>query len=54
MHAECKSTATDSQFIEVKILKFLQILNWSPAVNRQPRFRGEGLVEHCGAKHFLA
>ena len=20
---------------------------WSPAVNRQPRFRGEGLVEHC-------
>ena len=21
--------------------------HWSPAANRQPRFRGEGLVEHC-------
>ena len=27
MHAECKSTHTDSQFTEVEILKFLQILN---------------------------
>ena len=27
MYAECKSTHTDSQFTEVEILKFLQILN---------------------------
>jgi len=26
---------------------FFIISHWSPAVNRQPCFRGEGLVEHC-------
>jgi hypothetical protein len=28
--------------------------NWSPVVNRQPRFRGEGLVEHCWKSEKIA